>query len=501
MSSKENINNILFEFLPVGLALTRLDGSIIATNPAFYQIIGTTYEEIRNKNCWDLTPPDYKEQDEEHLKSLHDIGQYGPYEKEYYHIEGYRVPVRLQGRLINHNGEDLVWSSIEDISKTKLAERELKRFKAALDETSDCVFMFKPDTFKVFYVNDGAVKQFGYSSHELMEKTPVEIKPEINEEQFRNIISPLICGDVSVTRFETIHQHKNDTQIPVEVFLQYVHLPNDEPYFLEIVRDITERKLTEKLLISFNNRLEKKVQLRTAELLQEKEKAEHANNAKSKFVASMNHELRSPLTAILGYAELIELSSSEQSVKENAQEIINGGYHLLELINGILDLSKIESGNTSLSIKKYHLNSIIHKVQSLIQPIADKSGVKIINNIDDYAEIEVNVDEMQFKQVLINVVSNAIKYNIAEGEIVIDCSTDNGNMLNLSISDSGKGLTLDQQRDIFEPFYRAGAEKYKVEGTGLGLSISRSMMEQMGGEITVTSEVGKGSCFCIRLPL
>ena len=501
MSSKENINNILFEFLPIGLALTRLDGSIVASNPAFYQIIGSSHKDIRDKNCCDLTPPDYKALDKEHLKSLYDIGQYGPYEKEYYHIEGYRVPVRLQGRLINHNGEDLVWSSVEDISKTKLAERELKRFKATLDATSDCVFMFRPDSFKVFYLNDAAVHQFGYSANELMEMTPVEFNPEITEEQFRNIISPLICGDVSVTRFETIHQHKNGTQIPVEILLQYVHLPNDEPYFLEIVHDISERKLTEKLLISFNDQLEEKVQLRTAELAQAKEKAEHANNAKSKFLSSMNHELRTPLTAILGYAELIELSSSEQSVKSSAEEIINGSYHLLELINGILDLSKIESGIISLSIKKHDLNSIIHKVVSLIQPIADKGDIKIINNIDAYTDIKVNVDEMQFKQILINIITNAIKYNIEHGEIVIDCSIKDGNMLNLSISDSGKGLTLEQQRNIFEPFYRAGAEKYKVEGTGLGLSISRSIIEQMGGEITVTSEVGKGSCFWIRLPI
>lgn len=500
MSSKDNINNILFDFLPIGLTLTRLDGSIIASNPAFYQIIGSSQKDICNKNCWELTPSDYKAQEEEQLKSLQDIGQYGPYEKEYYHIEGHRVPVRLQGHLINHNGENLVWSSVEDLSKIKRAEREVKQFKATLDKTLDCVFMFKSDTFNVFYVNDGAVKQFGYSSDELLGMTPADIKPGISDEQFREIISSLISSNEGVTTFETVYQHKNGSQIPVEIFLQYIPLAGDESYFLEIVRNITERKAFEKLLTSYNDRLENTLRLRTAALLKAKEKAEQESSAKSKYLSSMNHELRTPLTAMLGYSELIELTSNEQNVIDNAKEIINGGYYLLELINGILDLSKIESGKVALSIKNYSLNDIILQVLSLLQPIADKKGIRIINNTVTETDIEVMVDEMQFKQVLINIISNAIKYNVVHGEVIIDYSCDDENMLHLSVSDSGIGLTFEQQLNIFEPFYRAGADKNKVEGTGLGLSISRSLMEQMGGEISVTSEAGIGSCFQIQIP-
>ena len=204
MNNSKHFNNILFESLPIGLALTRMDGSIIEVTPAFAKIIGCTNDDIYKLSYWDLTPVDYNEQEQRQLKELQETGQYGPYEKEYFHIDGHRVPVRLQGRIINHNGEDLIWSSVEDISATKLAEREIKRFKATLDETLDCVFMFKSDTLEFFYVNDGAVKQIGYDINELMKMTPFDIKPEINEAQFRDIIAPLINGNLRITTFETI---------------------------------------------------------------------------------------------------------------------------------------------------------------------------------------------------------------------------------------------------------------------------------------------------------
>lgn len=501
MSSSKHFNNILFESLPIGLALTRMDGSIVEVNPAFSQIVGRTHEELHKLSNWELTPYDYHEQEHKQLKKLQNTGQYGPYEKEYFHIEGYRVPVRLQGRIINHNGEDFIWSSVEDISETKLAERDIKRFKATLDGTLDCVFMFTSDTLKFFYVNDGAIKQIGYDINELMKMTPFDIKPEISEEQFRNIITPLIKGNLRITTFETIHQHKNGDKIPVEIFLQYIHLPNEEPHFIAIVRDITERKLTEKLLIESNEDLEKLVQLRTAEYLEAKEEAENANQAKSQFLSSMSHELRTPLNAVLGFAQLIQMQAENEKIKINAQEIINGGHHLLGLINDVLDLSKIESGQVDLSIECHLLREVLNQVLSLINIIADKHAIKIINKVSSLPDIKINIDIKCFKQVLINILSNAIKYNSENGKVIIDYSIDGEKILLLTITDSGNGLTPEQQINIFQPFDRAGAENSNVEGTGLGLAISKSLLKQMGGAITVDSEIGNGSCFIIHIPL
>jgi len=247
-----------------------------------------------------------------------------------------------------------------------------------------------------------------------------------------------------------------------------------------------------------NKILEEKVELRTREYLLAKEIAEKADNAKSRFLSSMSHELRTPLNAILGFSQLIELDSKDEKARESSHEVINAGNHLLTLINGILDLSKIESGNITLSIKKYCLNEIINNTLNLISPLVKKHSIQIDNKIT--TSININVDEVRFKQVLLNILSNAIKYNSENGKVSIDSSTDN-NMLRLSITDTGKGLTPEQQINAFQPFNRAGEENSNIEGTGLGLNISKDLIDLMGGTITVESTIGKGSCFSIHAPL
>ena len=500
MNYNEDFSRTLFESLPIGLALTRMDGSIVEVNPAFSQIIGHTNEDICNLSYWDITPVDYSELEQKQLQELKDSGKYGPYEKEYLHADGHRVPVRLQGRIIKHNDEELIWSSVEDISETKLAERNIKRLKATLDETLDCVFMFTEDSLQFFYVNDGGIKQSGYEINELMEMTPIDIKPNINETQFHDIIMPLVNGHQRTTTFETIHQHKNGSQVPVEIFLQYFHIENEEPHFIAIVHDITERRLAEKILIQSNEELEEQVQIRTIEYTQAKEEAEYANRAKSQFLSSMSHELRTPLHAILGFSQLIELTSNDDKIKSNIKEVLNGGNHLLTLINDVLDLSKIESGNVDLSIESLSLNNILNQVLPMINTLADQEGIQIHNLVSSCNDVKINVDKKNFKQVLLNVLSNAIKYNDENGKVTIDCSNDDY-MLYLSITDTGNGLTSEQQINIFQPFNRAGEENSNIEGTGLGLSITKSLLEKMDGKITVESTAGKGSSFLIQVPV
>lgn len=478
-----------------------MDGSIVEINPAFAQIVGRPNDEIKRSSYWDLTPSDYDEQEQKQLTILHETGQYGPYEKEYYHIEGHRVPVRLQGRIVCHNDEELIWSSVEDISKTKLAERDIKRFKATLDKTLDCVFMFKLQSLQFFYVNQGAISQLGYDADELMKMTPFDIKPQVDEKQFRNIIAPLINGEKQIIIFETVHQHKDGDKIPVEIFLQYFHLPNEEPHFIANCRDITERKLAEQILISSNEELEERVKQRTAEYHQAKNEAEKANLAKSQFLSSMSHELRTPLNAILGFSQLLEMSEKDEQKRENIQEIIGGGNHLLELINEVLDLSQIESGNVNLSIEKHSLNVIIIDSLSMIKTLAEKHSIQIDDKVSSLPDININVDELRFKQVLLNLLSNAIKYNSEKGTVTIECSSKDNSMLCLSITDTGKGFTVEQLNHLFEPFERFGAENSQIEGTGLGLVITKDLIELMGGKITVESELGKGSRFIIEVPL
>ena len=215
----------------------------------------------------------------------------------------------------------------------------------------------------------------------------------------------------------------------------------------------------------------------------------------------MSHELRTPLNAILGFAQLLDINEKDQKAKENIHEIIGAGNHLLSLINEILDLSKIESGKLTLIIEEHCLNEIVEQTLSLISPLADQHSVQIDNQVSALSNINIHADEIRFKQVLLNIISNAIKYNKKDGKVIVSCLPDNESMLHLSITDTGNGLTEKQQGNLFKPFERFGIDDSHIEGTGLGLVISKEMIELMGGAIVVESEVGKGTCFKIKFPL
>ena len=243
---------------------------------------------------------------------------------------------------------------------------------------------------------------------------------------------------------------------------------------------------------------------RAAELviaLEQTELANGENEAKSQFLSSISHELRTPLNAIIGFSQLLEIDEEDEEKRKHIQEVLRAGDHLLELINQTLDLAKIESGNLDLSIENHSVHIILNDSLAMIKPFADKHAIQIDDKVSSLPDINISVDNMHFKQILLNVLSNAIKYNSEKGKVTIDCSSNDKNMLCLSITDIGKGFTAKQLSHLFEPFERFGAENSHIEGTGLGLVIAKDLIELMGGTITVESELGKGSRFIIQVPL
>jgi PAS domain S-box-containing protein len=259
-------------------------------------------------------------------------------------------------------------------------------------------------------------------------------------------------------------------------------------------RDVTERK-----------RFEHTLQENNVELERAKAAAEKANLAKSDFLSSMSHELRSPLNAILGFAQLINSDTPAPTPSQMASidQILHAGWYLLELINEILDLAQIESGKLALSREPTCLAEVMLECQAMIEPQGQKRGIRMTFPPSDMPYF-IDADRTRLKQVLINLLSNAIKYNRAGGTVAVNCSVIKGgghnpDRIRISVRDTGAGLPPEMLMQLFQPFNRLGQERTTEVGTGIGLVMSKRLVELMGGLIGVESTVGMGSVFWFEL--
>lgn len=239
-------------------------------------------------------------------------------------------------------------------------------------------------------------------------------------------------------------------------------------------------------------------------LKETKNQAEAANAAKSQFLSSMSHELRTPLNAVLGFSQLMDDPENPLSdeQKESLKHITDGGTHLLSLINEILDLAKIESGKTSLSIEPVSCDSIVDPCMVMAQSLGDKYEISVENKIENIRDLpSVICDMTRTKQVLLNLLSNAVKYNRENGQVHLDAEAMGNGMIRFSVADTGSGISKIHLAELFKPFNRLANEKSTIEGTGIGLTITKELVEQMNGQIGVESEEGKGSTFWVELPV
>lgn len=266
--------------------------------------------------------------------------------------------------------------------------------------------------------------------------------------------------------------------------------------FNAMLEEIVDR---DNRLSEHRDHLEDMVKERTSQMTEAKNEAERANKTKSEFLSSMSHELRTPMNAILGFAQLLEYDDAlSLDQRENIDEILKAGRHLLVLINEVLDLAKVESGKVELSMEPVELGPMIADCVSLVQPQADKNAITLNVNVEEH--VFVRADLTRLKQSAINLLSNAIKYNRKAGRVDVSVELQDDNKYRIYVKDTGQGIPKEKQVKLFEPFNRLGAEGGTIEGTGIGLTITRRIVELMGGTVDVESEVGQGSCFWIELP-
>ena len=387
-------------------------------------------------------------------------------------------------RRLNRDMEQRV---VERTAQLAEANRELRQATILLDSIVENLpdMMFVKDATDLRFVrfNRAGEQLLGLSRTELIGRTAADIMPPALAKGFVESDRAALDNRAVIDIPEQVIATKtrgarllHTKKIPI------LDADGRPRYLLGISEDITERRHTEE-------------SARLARL-----EAERANRAKSEFLSRMSHDLRTPLNAVLGFAQILELDAVSPEQKDSVRQILNGGRLLLNLINEVLDISRIEAGHISLSLESVPVAEGVQHVADLLKPLAALRGIVVSVDVAGGCPPYVRADRHRLEQVLVNLVGNAVKYNRENGTVRIACHGSLNGSVQIRISDSGHGIPPEKMHLLFQPFERLGAETGPVEGTGLGLALSKGLILAMGGLIGVESHVGTGTTFWIDLP-
>ncbi len=372
---------------------------------------------------------------------------------------------------------------LQDITLQKRAAEALRqseeRYHLLFDSNPHPVWAYDLKTLAILDVNPSAVQNYGYSREEFLSLTIKDIRPPEDIPALLESAAKALPGTENAGVWK--HRKKDGTSIDVEITSRPLVYDGRDAR-LVVATDVSVRKQAEEALV------------------RAKEEAERTSKFKDQFLSTMSHELRTPLNAVLGFSDLLadeRYGPLNEKQRRYIDHIHTGGKHLLSLISDILDLSKIEAGRMELAIENLGVRAAFGEVLSVMQPLADKKSHVLSTSAG--AELAVRADSTRFKQVLMNLLGNAIKFTPNGGRIELAARLEGGRV-RVEVRDNGPGIPPEEQRRIFEAFYRLQGSGKKTEGTGLGLPITQRLVELHGGELRLDSQVGQGSCFYFSLP-
>jgi len=506
-----------FERAPIGVALVGLDGSFLRVNGSLCRMLGRSEHELLATTFQTITHPDDLERSREAHRQLlaGDIGDLHM-EKRYVRADGEMFWAQLSASTVyDDRGRPLYWvSHVEDIDQRKRAEAQLRqterKYRTLVEQVPSVVYTAEyGESGRWYYVSPRIESMLGFTPEEWLADPDLWYERMVPEDRERAMADDARSHTTGEPLRSEYRLRSRDGRV-VWVRDEAEAVLDDEGnavFHHGILVDITLGKEAEDSVGRLAAALEERVRERTTELeaanqelAEAKDVAERANRAKSEFLSRMSHELRTPLNAILGFGQLMETSTLVPDDVESVQQILKGGRHLLDLINEVLDIARIESRSLTLSPEPVSVDDVVHEVVDLILPLAAERGIELRLDPSDPSRF-VLADRQRLKQVMLNLLANAVKYNREGGSVTVFYHLDLPDHLSIWVSDTGPGIAPEDRERLFFPFDRLDAERGGVEGTGLGLALTKALVEAMHGSIGMESELGRGSAFWVSLPL